>query len=42
LFGPLIAELGSEFQPKVVAYPPQQPMRLDELASHVLRQLPPG
>ena len=41
LFGPLVAELGGEFQPKVVAYPPQQPRRLDELASYVLRQLPP-
>jgi pimeloyl-ACP methyl ester carboxylesterase len=40
LFGPLVAELGREIQPKVVAYPPQQPLQLDELAKHVLHQLP--
>jgi pimeloyl-[acyl-carrier protein] methyl ester esterase len=39
---PLISALGTAVTPKVIAYPPNEALQLSELASLVVRQLPPG
>ena len=41
LFRPLVAALSRDLRPTVIGYPPHQPLGLAELASLVLKRLPP-